>query len=166
MGKLSSEWLNSLPEIMCPVRTGGGFDWFQFDSGSITEALTKLESLPLKSSFAHPCFYSVGLYIILVYNQKRPWCWEILKAGGKGDDRGWDSWMASPIQWHEFEQALGVDDRQGHKELETTEWLNWTELNFIYNSSQSGNSPNIHKLINEQTNPGILFSRLWLNIKM
>ena len=26
---------------------------------------------------------------------KRPWCWEILKAGGEGDDRGWDDWMAS-----------------------------------------------------------------------
>ena len=23
---------------------------------------------------------------------KRPWCWEILKAGGEGDDRGWDAW--------------------------------------------------------------------------
>ena len=21
---------------------------------------------------------------------KRPWCWERLKAGGEGDDRGWD----------------------------------------------------------------------------
>ena len=30
---------------------------------------------------------------------KRPWCWERLKAGGKGDDRGWDGWMASPTQW-------------------------------------------------------------------
>ena len=30
---------------------------------------------------------------------KRLWCWEWLKAGGEGDDRGWDSWMASPIQW-------------------------------------------------------------------
>ena len=30
---------------------------------------------------------------------KRPWCWERLKAGGKGDDRGWDGWMASPSQW-------------------------------------------------------------------
>ena len=38
---------------------------------------------------------------------------------------------------HEFEQALGVGDGQGslmscnpwgHKELDTTEWLNWTEL--------------------------------------
>ena len=30
---------------------------------------------------------------------KRPWCWERLKAGGKGDDRGWDGWMASTTQW-------------------------------------------------------------------
>ena len=26
---------------------------------------------------------------------KRPWCWERLRAGGEGDDRGWDGWMAS-----------------------------------------------------------------------
>ena len=32
-------------------------------------------------------------------NLKRPWCWERLKAGGEGDDRGWDGWMASPTQW-------------------------------------------------------------------
>ena len=30
---------------------------------------------------------------------KRPWCWERLRAGGEGDNRGWDDWMASPIQW-------------------------------------------------------------------
>ena len=29
---------------------------------------------------------------------KRPWCWEGLGAG-EGDDRGWDGWMASLIQW-------------------------------------------------------------------
>ena len=29
---------------------------------------------------------------------KRPWCWERLGAGGEGDDRGWDGWMASPTQ--------------------------------------------------------------------
>ena len=27
------------------------------------------------------------------------WCWEGLGAGGKGDDRGWDGWMASPTRW-------------------------------------------------------------------
>ena len=30
---------------------------------------------------------------------KRPWCWERFKAGGEGDNRGWDGWMASPTQW-------------------------------------------------------------------
>ena len=30
---------------------------------------------------------------------KRLWCWERLKAGGEGDDRGWDGWMASPARW-------------------------------------------------------------------
>ena len=30
---------------------------------------------------------------------KRPWCWEILKVGGEGDNIGWDGWMTSPTQW-------------------------------------------------------------------
>ena len=56
-----------------------------------------------------------------------------LKAGGEGDDRGGDGWMASPTRnGHEFEQAPGVGDGQGgltccrlwrRKELDTTERL-------------------------------------------
>ena len=30
---------------------------------------------------------------------KRLWCWERLKAGGEGDDKGRYGWMASPTQW-------------------------------------------------------------------
>ena len=30
---------------------------------------------------------------------KRPWCWERLKAGREGDDRGWDGRTASPTRW-------------------------------------------------------------------
>ena len=30
---------------------------------------------------------------------KKLWCWERLRAGGEGDNRGWDGWMASPTQW-------------------------------------------------------------------
>ena len=30
---------------------------------------------------------------------KRPWCWERLRAGGEGDNKGWDGWMAAPTQW-------------------------------------------------------------------
>ena len=29
----------------------------------------------------------------------KDWCWEGLGAGGEGDDRGWDGWMASPTRW-------------------------------------------------------------------
>jgi len=34
----------------------------------------------------------------LVY-WERLWCWEGLRAGGEGDDRGWDGWMASLTRW-------------------------------------------------------------------
>ena len=30
---------------------------------------------------------------------KTPWCWETLRAGGEGDDRGLDGWMATLTQW-------------------------------------------------------------------
>ena len=30
---------------------------------------------------------------------KRPWCWERLKAGGEGNNRESDGWIASPTQW-------------------------------------------------------------------
>ena len=69
---------------------------------------------------------------------KRLWCWEGLGAGGEGDDRGWDGWMASPTQWTwvwvnsgswwwigklGMLQSMGLQ-RVGH------DWateLNWTE---------------------------------------
>ena len=69
---------------------------------------------------------------------KRPWCWERLKAGGEGDERGWDYWMASPTQWTWVWASLGswwwtgkpgVLQSTGCKELDSTEWLIWTELN-------------------------------------
>ena len=34
-----------------------------------------------------------------VTHLKRPWCWERLKVGREGDDRGWDGCMASATQW-------------------------------------------------------------------
>ena len=68
---------------------------------------------------------------------KRPWCWERLKAGGEGDDRGWDGWMPSMTQRTWVWVNSGVGDGQGglvccgpwdHKEFDMTEWLNWTKL--------------------------------------
>ena len=71
---------------------------------------------------------------------KRPWCCERLKVG-EGDDREWDGWMASPTQWTQvwvnsrswwWTGRPGVLQSRGLKESDTTEWLNWTELNWRY----------------------------------
>ena len=70
-------------------------------------------------------------------NCKRPWCWEGLGAEGEVNDRGWDGWMASPTRWAWvwvnygnwwWTGGLAYCDSWGHKELNTTEWLDWTEL--------------------------------------
>ena len=67
----------------------------------------------------------------------RPWCWERLRAGGEGDDRGWDGWMALPTQWTWFEWTPGVGDRQGglaccgyEVAKSQTRLSDWTELNW------------------------------------
>jgi len=39
------------------------------------------------------------LKLKLQYHLKRPWCWEILKVRGEGNNSEWDGWMASPTQW-------------------------------------------------------------------
>ena len=53
-----------------------------------------LEVLVLKMKLQY-----FGYLIWRTDSWKRPWCWERLKAGGEGDNRGWDGWMESPIQW-------------------------------------------------------------------
>ena len=67
---------------------------------------------------------------------KRLWCLIRLKAGGEGDNRRWDDWMASPTQWIWVWVNSGswwwtgrpaCCSPWGHKELDMTEWLNWTE---------------------------------------
>ena len=71
---------------------------------------------------------------------KRPWCWERLRAGGKGDDRRWHGWMASLTWWTWvwvdswnwwWTGRPGVLQSWGCKESDMTERLNWTELNTI-----------------------------------
>ena len=65
---------------------------------------------------------------------KRPWCWKRLKAGGEGDDRGWDGWMASLTRWTSvwansrswwWTGKLVCCSPWGRRELDTTEQLNW-----------------------------------------
>ena len=67
--------------------------------------------------------------------------WEGLGAGGEGDNRGWDGWMASLTWWTWVWVSSGslVTDSEGlvycnswgRKESDMTEQLNWTDLNWI-----------------------------------
>ena len=61
-------------------------------------------------------------------------------AGGEGDNRGWDGWMASLTRWTWvwvnsgswwWTGRPGVLQSWGHKELDATERLNWTDLEEI-----------------------------------
>ena len=73
---------------------------------------------------------------------KRPWCLEGLGAGGEGDDRGWDGWMASPTRWAWvwvnsgswwWTGRPGVLRFMGSQRVRH-DWateLNWTELKWI-----------------------------------
>ena len=70
---------------------------------------------------------------------KRLWCWEGLGAGGEGDDRGWDGWMASLTWWtmslSEL-QELVMDREAWHAVIHGvtaksgTRLSDWTELNW------------------------------------
>ena len=70
---------------------------------------------------------------------EKTWCWEGLGAGGEADERGWDGWMASPTQWAWvwvnsgswwWTGKLGVLQSM-ESQIDTTEWLNWTECTNI-----------------------------------
>ena len=74
---------------------------------------------------------------------KRHWCWEILKAGGEGDDRGWDGWMASPTQWTWVWVSSGSRWWTGKPGVlhtvhgvskSKTQLRDWTELNITCNT--------------------------------
>ena len=81
-------------------------------------------------------------------HQKRPWCWERLKVGVEGDDRGWDIWMASLMsQWTWIWASSrswwwtgkpGMLQSMGSQELDMSEPLNWTERKSIMNIHWKG----------------------------
>ena len=71
----------------------------------------------------------------------RKWCWERLKAGGEGDYRGWDGWMGSLTRWTWvwvnsgswwWTGKPGMLQSMGLQRVGMTEWLNWTELNWLF----------------------------------
>ena len=98
---------------------------------------------------------------------KRPWCWERLRAGGEGDDRGWDGWMASPTQWTwvwvnsgswwwtgkpGVLQSMG-SQRVGHDWATELNWCMWYSWGLALN--WRGTIPNLDVHSNEQHCPGL-----------
>ena len=84
---------------------------------------------------------------------ERHWCWERLRAGGEGDDRGWDGWMALLTQWTWVWMNSGSwwwtgrpgvlrfmgSQRVRHNwetELNWTDWLLWEYWQIIRNCYQ------------------------------
>ena len=53
-----------------------------------------LEGLMLKLKFQY-----FGHLMQRADSFEKTWCWEGLGAGGEGDERGWDGWMASLTRW-------------------------------------------------------------------
>ena len=72
---------------------------------------------------------------------KRPWCWKRLKAGGEGDDRGWNGWMASSTRWTWVWASSGSWWWTGRPESDTTEQLKWTEEGLLWRRAWN---PEIH----------------------
>ena len=73
---------------------------------------------------------------------KRPWSWERLKARGKGDYRGWDGWISSPIRWKWvwassrswcWTGKTGGLQSMWSQELDTTGQLNWCKNELVQN---------------------------------
>ena len=68
---------------------------------------------------------------------KRPWCWEGLGAGGKGDDRGWDGITDSKGMSFSELRELVMDREAWRAEIHgvaksQTRLSDWTELRLIY----------------------------------
>ena len=72
---------------------------------------------------------------------KIPWCWERLTAGGEGDDREWEGWIASPTQWTYLNlsklQELLMDREAWHAAVHgvAKSWTllsDWSELNWCF----------------------------------
>ena len=97
---LSRLVITFLPRSQCLLTS-----WLQSPSAVILEPkVMKYVTVSIVSpSICHeemgPEAMILVFWMLSLTHWKRSWCWERLKAGGEGNDRGWDGWMAPPTQW-------------------------------------------------------------------
>ena len=100
-----------------------------------------LEGLMLKLKLQYFCAWCEELA-----HWKRPWCWERLKVGREGNNRGWDVWIALPSQWTwvwvgsgswwwtgrpSMLQSMG-SQRVGHHWVTELNWLKWMNTFLVW----------------------------------
>ena len=125
--------MHNVPIILDPV-------CFVFCNSNLPPSLLWVFSSVQSSSVAQSCLTLCDTMIHHQLPESRSCCWEGFGAGGGGDARGWDGWMASPTRWEWvwvnsgswwWTERPGVlqfmgSQRVGH------DWateLNWTEPN-------------------------------------
>ena len=116
-----------------------------------------LEELMLKLKYQY-----LGQYLWEeLTHRKRPWCWQRLRAGGEGGDRGWDGWMVSLTRWTWVWASFGSWWRIEachavvHGVAKSQTWLSdWTELDSICKTIPLRNWSQVHdsKMANQIEN--------------
>ena len=91
---------------------------------------------------------------------KRLWCWGRLKAGGEGDDKEWDGWMASLTRWtwvwanserwwwtREAWCAVVHGVTKSRAQLSDWTGLNWCIENILWTSTLSRKKKSVKYLV-------------------
>ena len=152
-------WRRLSAKELIPLNCGAGEDsrvpWTARRSNqSILKEISpkySLEGLKLKLKLQY-----FGHLMEELAHVRRPWCWERLKQEEKGMTQdemvGWHH----QLNGHKFEWSLEVGDVQGglaccspwgHKDSDTTEQLNWTELILISNLVTDWNTVSQWKMV-------------------
>ena len=80
---------------------------------------------------------------------ERPWCWERLKAGGEGESREWDGWMASTTQrtwiwidsrrqWRTGKPGVLQPMRPTKSQTQLNDWTTNSNFNWLHSVQLNG----------------------------